>query len=165
MTSHLKKGIVYTCHVIHKENGCIFRQYIVWRVQNVRKTWMVCWVSQEPLGTIRCAWEQDLLSIYNQVRSLRNHRHNLKAWKVFSWTLQGYQGLGKSLYVSNTSPTSLNVIHVLHSLWKSPKMSLLSFSILALSINFSLIESDLSGNTVWPQASGFQKLAIFGIFD
>ena len=42
-----------------------------------------------------CAWEQDLLSIYNQVRSLRNHRHNLKAWKVFfQKKLQGYQGPG-----------------------------------------------------------------------
>ena len=45
-------------------------------------------VSQEPLGTIRklygvYVWEQDLLSIYNQVRSLRNHKHNLIAWKKF----------------------------------------------------------------------------------
>ena len=37
-------------------------------------------------------------------------------------------------------------------------MSHLSFSILAFSTNFCPIKSDLSGNTVWPQASGFQKL-------
>ena len=30
--------------------------------------------------------------------------------------------------------------------------------ILAFSTNFCPIKSDLSGNTVWPQASGFQKL-------
>ena len=33
------------------------------------------------------------------------------------------------------------------------------FDILAFSTNFCPIKSDLSGNTVWPQASGFQKLA------
>ena len=31
--------------------------------------------------------------------------------------------------------------------------------ILGFSTNFRLIETDLSGNTVWPQALGFQKLA------
>ena len=47
-------------------------------------------------------------------------------------------------------------------------MSHLNFSILAFSTNFWSIKTDLSGNTVWPQALGFQKLAkltIFGIFD
>ena len=33
------------------------------------------------------------------------------------------------------------------------------FLILAFSTNFCPIKTDLSGNTVWPQASGFQKLA------
>ena len=33
------------------------------------------------------------------------------------------------------------------------------FLILAFSTNFCPIRTDLSGNTVWPQASGFQKLA------
>ena len=32
------------------------------------------------------------------------------------------------------------------------------FLILAFSTNFCPIKTDLSGNTVWPQASGFQKL-------
>ena len=39
------------------------------------------------------------------------------------------------------------------------------FLILAFSTNFCPIEIDLSGNTVWPQASGSQKLAIFDIFN
>ena len=38
-------------------------------------------------------------------------------------------------------------------------MSHLNFWILAFSINFGPIKTDLSGNTVWQQASGFQKLA------
>ena len=41
-----------------------------------------------------------------------------------------------------------------HSVWKSPKVSHLIFSIFVL-----------SGNTVWPQASGFQKRPFFGIFN
>ena len=36
--------------------------------------------------------------------------------------------------------------------------------ILAFSTNFCPIQSDLSGNIVWPQASGFQKLAKIGHF-
>ena len=46
-----------------------------------------------------------------------------------------------------------------HSVWKLPKMSHLNFSILAFSTIFCSIKSDMSGNTAWPQASDFQKLA------
>ena len=38
-------------------------------------------------------------------------------------------------------------------------MSHFNFWTLAFSTNFCLIKTDLSGNTVWQQASGFQKLA------
>ena len=51
--------------------------------------------------------------------------------------------------------------------WKSPKMSHLNFTILAFSTIFWPIKTDMSGNTVWPQASGFQNLAkrdLFGHF-
>ena len=51
-----------------------------------------------------------------------------------------------------------------HCVWKSSKMSHLNFSIMAFSINFCPIVSDLSGNTVWPQASGFQKPAKIDYF-
>ena len=48
-------------------------------------------------------------------------------------------------------------------------MSHLNFSILAFFTNFCPIKSDLSGNTVWPQPSGFSKKSpkctIFGIFN
>ena len=56
----------------------------------------------------------------------------------------------------------------MHNVWKSPKLSQFSFSTMAFSNNFCPIESDLSGNTVWQQASGFQhiaKLTISGIFN
>ena len=43
--------------------------------------------------------------------------------------------------------------------WKLLKMSHLNFWILAFSTNFCPIKTDLSGNTVWPLASGCQKLA------
>ena len=47
----------------------------------------------------------------------------------------------------------------IHIVWKWLKMSHLNFWILAFSVNFCPIKNNLSGNTVWPQASGFQKLA------
>ena len=49
--------------------------------------------------------------------------------------------------------------HPNHIVWKLLKMSNLNFWILAFSTNFFLSKTDLSGNTVWPQASGVQKLA------
>ena len=48
---------------------------------------------------------------------------------------------------------------LLDIVWKLLKMSHLNFWILAFSTNFCHIEIDRSGNTVWLQASGFQKLA------
>ena len=45
-----------------------------------------------------------------------------------------------------------------HSVWKSPKKSHLNIFILAFSTKFWPIKTELSGNTVWPQALGFQKL-------
>ena len=46
-----------------------------------------------------------------------------------------------------------------HIVWKLLTMSHLNFWILAFCTIFCPIKTDLSGNTVWPQASGFQKLA------
>ena len=51
-----------------------------------------------------------------------------------------------------------------HIIWKLLKMSHLKFWILAFSSNFCPFKTDLSGNTVWPQTSGFQKLAKLTIF-
>ena len=48
---------------------------------------------------------------------------------------------------------------ILHIVWKLLKMSHSNFWILAFSTNFCPIKGELSGNTVWPQASDFQKLA------
>ena len=44
----------------------------------------------------------------------------------------------------------------MHIVWKLLKMSHLNFGI---SNNFCPIKTDLPGNTVWPQASGFEKVA------
>ena len=49
--------------------------------------------------------------------------------------------------------------YISHSVWKCIKMSHMNFSIWAFSSIFCSIKGDMSGNTVWPQASGFQKLA------
>ena len=48
----------------------------------------------------------------------------------------------------------------LHTVFENySKCRIWIFWIMAFSINFCPIKSDLSGNTVWPHASGFQKLA------
>ena len=60
--------------------------------------------------------------------------------------------IGPHFSASRTSP-------LLQSVWKLLKMSHFNFWILAFSTNFCPIKTDLSGNTVWPQTSGFQKLA------
>ena len=46
-----------------------------------------------------------------------------------------------------------------HLVWKLLKMLHLNFWILAFFTNFYPIKTDLSGNTVRPQTSGFQKIA------
>ena len=53
----------------------------------------------------------------------------------------------------------ITLLFCTHIVWKLLKMSHLNVSILASSTNFCPIKTDLSGNTVWPQALGFQKLA------
>ena len=55
-------------------------------------------------------------------------------------------------------PTFISLLEPPHIVWKLLKMSHLNFLILAILANFCPIKSDLSGNTVWPQASDFQKL-------
>ena len=57
-----------------------------------------------------------------------------------------------------------NVNNSLSSVWKVLKMSHLNVLILAFSTNFCPIKTDLFGNTVWPQDSGFQKLDKLGYF-
>ena len=52
----------------------------------------------------------------------------------------------------------MKMFTALHIVWKLLKMSRLNFGTLAISTNFCPITIDLWGNTVWPQASGFQKL-------
>ena len=56
---------------------------------------------------------------------------------------------------SNTFSIFCNI----HIVWKLLKMSHLNFWNLAFSTNFCPTKTDLSGNTFWPQALVFQKLA------
>ena len=70
-----------------------------------------------------------------------------------------HRSKSKLLRTSNTKTWNLRNIQKVFKPWKLLKMSHLNFWILAISTNFCPIKIDLSGNTVWPQASGFQKLA------
>ena len=59
-------------------------------------------------------------------------------------------------------------VYIEHIVWKLLKMSHFYFWIWAFSTIFCPIKADLSGNTVWLQASGFQKIPKmdpFGIFN
>ena len=99
-------------------------------------------------------------------------RWNGQNWtKSTKWT-QNWKGLKNGQnwkYGQNwTKLTKLDILIDLHIVWKILKMSHLNFWILAFSPNFCPIKTDLSGNTVWPQASGFQKPSkwtILGIFN
>ena len=51
-----------------------------------------------------------------------------------------------------------------HVVCKLLKMSHLKFSILALSTNFCPIKVDLSGNTAWSPASGYQNMPFWAFF-
>ena len=53
----------------------------------------------------------------------------------------------------------IQMFYWLHIVWKILKMSHLIFSNFGIFYQFFPIKTDLSGNTVWPQAVGFQKLA------
>ena len=71
-------------------------------------------------------------------------------------------------FFKQSTPCEKNFLLLLHIVWTSLKMSHLNFSILAFSTTFCPIKTDLSGNTVWRQASAFQKLLkmeLFGIFN
>ena len=85
----------------------------------------------------------------------RKGRSYIRHTKI-SCSFTQYTTLGKS---SIFEAFTYSFFCLQHSVWKPPKMSHLSFSSLAFSTNFCPFKTDMSGNTVWPQASGFQKLA------
>ena len=60
---------------------------------------------------------------------------------------------------SNTATSVSKTTASPHRVWKLLKVWKCRIWILASSINFCPIKIDLSGNTVWPQVSGLQKLA------
>ena len=71
-------------------------------------------------------------------------------WDIFRWS-----GFNRCLQSKRDQK---------YIVWKLLKMSHLNFWILTFSTNFCPIRTDLSGNTVWPQASGFLKTRQIGQF-
>ena len=87
---------------------------------------------------------------------------SMKVKSVLRWHLWSYT------YLPSVIKTEHCIDVIIHIVCKSLKTSHLYFSILAIFSNYCSIKIDLSGNTVWPRASVFQKLAkltIFGIFN
>jgi len=60
--------------------------------------------------------------------------------------------------LENLLPMNCSKVQLYVTLFENHSKCRIS-SILAFSTNFCPFKTDLSGNTVWPQASGFQKLA------
>ena len=83
---------------------------------------------------------------------LRFLRMFYKVWKEICFLMKDIWIFGLKLDIWKKNKP-------LHIVWKLLKMSHLNFWNLAFSNNFCPIKTDLSGNTVWPQASGFQRLA------
>ena len=79
----------------------------------------------------------------------------------FKHTSRNESIISKSSTFAVSCATEWNLFRQCHIVWKLLKMSHLNFWILTFSTDFSPIKTDLSGNTIWPQASGFQKLAIY----
>ena len=114
------------------------------------------------------------LIIVTLINEVAKERKRSKNAEIQFWFLLLYGIFSRSICLSyrivkeNQNHVLLVLTHNGHSVLKSPKMSHFKFWILAFSTNFCPTKSDLSGNTVWQQTSGFQtlaKLTIFGIFN
>ena len=95
----------------------------------------------------------------NTIRALATNQKSLK-WKTL--ISSAYSVTQKNLGFSKTKSEKFKFSFCkqkLKNVWKLLKMSHLNFWILPFSTNFCPFKTDLSGNTVWPQALDFQKLA------
>ena len=80
---------------------------------------------------------------------------------------QCWKSLKSLIWISNMLVIkffSVLLLTLKHTVWKIHKISRLNFSFLAFFTNFCPIKMEMSGSTVWPQISGFQKLALMDHF-
>ena len=96
--------------------------------------------------------------IINDFLWLDGHTHNSKSL-IFVPKINVDKIFNFLSYKLQPIRNRLQYFEDMHNVWKLLKMSHLNCWILAFSTNFCPIKSDLSGNTVWPQASGFQIVA------
>ena len=85
---------------------------------------------------------------------------SFQACRMASWSGLGseWSKLPFRERLSDEAKKSCDFFYYSHSVWKSFKVSHLILLVFAISVNFCPIKIDLSGNTVWPQALGFQNL-------
>ena len=139
-----------------------------------RKSKLNFWTKNEDFeqcdGIQRHKFKKKTLFCY---RILSRHKVILSIWRIFMWNpiwkkrkhfdlCQILQHDIKPIRTKSKEEMeflwSKDDCWYLHIVWKLLKMSHLNFWILAFSTNFCPIITDLSGNTVWPQALSFQKL-------
>ena len=133
-------------------NDLIFSAKILWKFkfiwhfkkveyhtpQKIRLTFLLAKISKQHL----CQWFR--ITILQRL----SHVHSSNPiFRIMFFVIHNRVGI-----ILSTEKSRL----LCHIVWKLLKMSHLNFGIFA---NFCPIKINLSGNTVWPQASGFQKLA------
>ena len=108
-----------------------------------------------------CCWKTSPLHNLSGMKRVFKHIINLSEKIVSSSTLLPFFTSINLMQINQEMRNFLGFIFfpTFHIVWKLLKMSHLNFWILAFSTNFCPIKTDLPGNTVWQQASGFQKLA------
>ena len=85
------------------------------------------------------------------------HHHKRTRWRGMQPPLKT-MGTNPWIHLEKTVSLESRIFNLKHIVWKLLIMTHLNFWISAFSTNFCPTKTDLSGNTVWPQASGFQKL-------
>ena len=121
---------------------------------------VICWI-MFTLGVLAHHWLHHFVAFYSTklqrcrlLRLLRGeHKSNVKR----NITLE--VKWGKCIRIWKQNKVNVCLLFSKIILWKLLKMLQFNFWVLAFSTNFCPAKTYLSGNPVWLQASGFQKLA------
>ena len=123
----------------------------------MRTTW--CWGN---------AWNETNWTMDKKVQKIVQNSNSTKSWGTFKCAFHIDRFVFDRVLLILGAWNSSNFKYLIHSttkkqsrqfVWKSLKMSRLNFKSLTFSVIFCPIKIDLSGITVWQQATVVQKLA------
>ena len=119
----------------------------------------ICWLHNHLNRYVR--WKQRLQRFAKSSASASNF---LTAFRAAKHGFQGFLRITRKSVQNKNWKQSQTKHFFIQNVWKSPKISHLSFSILAFSTNICPIKIDLSGTTVWPQVSSLKKVVKIDYF-